>query len=150
MTRTVKDVSNVTTMGLMFQDATSFNQPLNNWNVSNVKTMVQMFDGATFFNQPLNNWNVSNVTNMEWMFSDASCFNQPLNKWNVSNVWRMDSMFSGARSFNQAKFIVGLCGARRVPRLYQEFGPSRSTAVHTGAARLADTSKRQEKTAASR
>ena len=140
----------MTDMKRMFQGAESFNQPLNNWNVSNVKTMVQMFDGATFFNQPLNNWNVSNVTDMSRMFAGATSFNQPINQWNVSNVWRMDSMFSGARSFNQAKFIVGLCGARRVPRLYQEFGPSRSTAVHTGAARLADTSKRQEKTAASR
>ena len=33
-------------MGLMFQDATSFNQPLNNWNVSNVTDMQLMFYNA--------------------------------------------------------------------------------------------------------
>ena len=43
----------------MFLNATSFNQPLNSWNVSNVRNMHQMFAGASSFNQPLNNWNVS-------------------------------------------------------------------------------------------
>ena len=45
-----------------------------------------MFEYATSFNQPLNKWNVSNVTYMNRMFEGASSFNQPLNKWNVSNV----------------------------------------------------------------
>ena len=62
------DVSNVTNMSRMFEDAESFNQPLNNWDVSNVTTMIDMFLGATSFNQPLNNWNVSNVTDMDSMF----------------------------------------------------------------------------------
>ena len=43
----------------MFDNATSFNQPLNKWDVSNVTAMWNMFSGATSFNQPLNNWNVS-------------------------------------------------------------------------------------------
>ena len=43
----------------MFNRATSFNQPLNNWDVSKVTSMESMFWGATSFNQPLNNWNVS-------------------------------------------------------------------------------------------
>ena len=37
-----------------------------------------MFNRATSFNQPLNKWNVSNVTNMACMFYGASSFNQPL------------------------------------------------------------------------
>ena len=37
-----------------------------------------MFLAATSFNQPLNKWNVSNVTNMKFMFLDARSFNQPL------------------------------------------------------------------------
>ena len=48
----------------MFEDATSFNQSLNQWNVSNVTTLAYMFYSATSFNQPLNNWDVSNVTTM--------------------------------------------------------------------------------------
>ena len=63
-----------------------FNQPLNNWNVSNVTNMYGMFNNAESFNQLLNNWNVSNVKDMRLMFSDATSFNQPLNNWNVSNV----------------------------------------------------------------
>ena len=43
-----------------------------------------MFDEAHSFNQPLNNWDVSNVTDMYAMFADAYSFNQPLNNWNDS------------------------------------------------------------------
>ncbi len=46
---------------LMFRDAISFNQPLENWNVYNVTDMFIMFWGASSFNQPLNNWNVSHI-----------------------------------------------------------------------------------------
>ena len=44
----------------------------------NVKIMYRMFDDATSFNQPLNNWDVSNVTYMDQMFEEATSFNQPL------------------------------------------------------------------------
>jgi surface protein len=94
------DVSNITTMESMFQQATNFNQPLTNWNVSNVTNMKLMFNFAESFNQPLNSWNVSNVTNMFAMFSSASSFNQPLNDWNVSKVTDMTFMFAGARAFS--------------------------------------------------
>ena len=33
---------------------------INNWDVSNVTDMGEMFNGATSFNQPLDNWSVSN------------------------------------------------------------------------------------------
>ena len=62
---------------------------------------MYVFDGATSFNQPLNNWNVSNVSAMESMFMGARSFNQPLNDWNVSKVTDMKAMFAYARSFNQ-------------------------------------------------
>ena len=89
----------------MFNDATSFDQPLNNWNVSSVTDMSGMFSGATSFNQPLSGWNVSSVTDMSGMFSSpffrATSFDQPLNDWDVSSVTDMSSMFSSATSFNQ-------------------------------------------------
>ena len=68
----------------MFSCATSFNQPLNNWDVSNVTDMTSMFNEAYSFNQPLNNWNVSNVTNMREMFYEAESFNQDLSSWNIN------------------------------------------------------------------
>lgn len=40
------DVSKVTDMSCMFAQATSFNQPLNSWDISNVKLKTRMFEGA--------------------------------------------------------------------------------------------------------
>ena len=86
----------------MFGGATSFNQPLNNWNVSKVKEMYGMFHEASSFNQPLNEWNVSNVADMSAMFKWATSFNQSLDEWDVSNdVTSMVGMFHHASSFNQ-------------------------------------------------
>ena len=93
-------LSNVVDMEGMFKFS-SFNQPLDKWNVSNVKDMSMMFDNAKSFNQPLNNWNVSNVTSISTMFRYASSFNQPLDNWDVSNVEYMNSLFYEAESFNQ-------------------------------------------------
>jgi surface protein len=55
----------------MFYKATSFNQPLNSWNVSNVTKTNSMFDGASAFNQNLSSWDVSNVENASLMFADV-------------------------------------------------------------------------------
>jgi surface protein len=95
------DVSSVTSMILMFRDTTNFNKPLDKWDVSSVTNMTGMFWGATNFNQPLDKWDVSNVTNMAVAFKNATNFNQPLDKWDVSNVSNMGGMFWGATSFNQ-------------------------------------------------
>ena len=65
----------------MFEDASSFNQPLDNWEVSNVMEMRGMFENAESFNQPLNNWHVASVHSIYdrgRMFAHASSFNQPL------------------------------------------------------------------------
>jgi surface protein len=94
--------SNIINIADLFCYATSFNQPLNNWNVSNVTNMFGMFTYTTKFNQPLNNWNVSNVTNMGYMFYYAASFNQDLNNWCVSNIPTMPTGFNTA-----ATFLVG-------------------------------------------
>ena len=49
-----------------------------------------MFYGSTF-NQPLNNWNVSNVENMSWMFAHQDDFQQDISNWDVSNVKYFES-----------------------------------------------------------
>ena len=41
-----------------------------------------MFNKATTFNQPLNSWDVSKVTDMHDMFMDAKAFDQDLSSWN--------------------------------------------------------------------
>jgi hypothetical protein len=57
----------------MFENASSFNQPLNNWDTQNVWGMSAMFRGASSFNQRLSNWNLSSVifSNLDEMLSGS-------------------------------------------------------------------------------
>jgi len=96
------NVSQVTDMRYMFHSASSFNQPLETWDVSRVTLMSSLFNNASSFNQPLNNWDISQVTDLYSMFYDASSFNQPLNNWDVALVKDMRFMFYQASSFNQS------------------------------------------------
>jgi surface protein len=124
------DTSNISSIIAIFQNCTTFNQPLDNWNLSNLNSTQGAFQGATSFNQDLGNWNLPNVitmastfngattfnnggspmisgwttsavTSMNGMFTSSSAFNQPIGSWNVSNVTDMNSMFFTALAFNQ-------------------------------------------------
>ena len=53
---------------------------MNDWRVDNVTDMGGMFRDASSFNQPLSDWRVDKV-DMEHMFVNTSSFNQPLNDW---------------------------------------------------------------------
>lgn len=99
----------------MFNSATSFNQPLNEWDTSNVRNMSFMFTRATSFNKPLNEWDTSNVTKMTLMFYNAESFDQLLDKWNISNVERprgISNIFggSGITRDNYCKLFKGAYG----------------------------------------
>ena len=95
------DVNSVVDMSQMFRNAENFNQPLNAWDVSAVANMTSMFEDAILFNQPVNSWDVSSVTLMESMFEAAETFNQPINDWNVASVTLFDAMFKDAIVFGQ-------------------------------------------------
>lgn len=95
------NVSNVTSMVSMFDNALKFNQNLNNWNVSNVTNMKNMFFECSEFNGNISSWDVSKVNDMNGMFSGCKNFNRNLSRWNVSNVTNMDSMFENCTVFNQ-------------------------------------------------
>lgn len=103
------DVSNVTNMNGLFEDASDFNEPLH-WNTSNVVKMSGMFSNCSSFNQELIYfdkttetwvpWNTINVTDMSYMFANCLTFNKPLNI-ETSNVVDMSGMFQGCNDFNQ-------------------------------------------------
>ncbi len=89
------NLSNVTSSRNMFYGATSFNDPIGDWDVSSITDMNSMFAYAYSFNQDLKNWNVSKVTDMSSMFKEAKSFNQDIGSWSVGNVRYMKSMFEG-------------------------------------------------------
>jgi surface protein len=95
-------------MSYLFQDKTSFNQDISNWDVSSVTDMSYMFyidfsidPPYSSFNAGIGSWDVSNVTDMSHMFENAIHFNQSLENWDVSGVLNMRYMFSTAINFNQ-------------------------------------------------
>jgi surface protein len=81
-----QDVSNVENFSKLFNNAKSFNQNLEAWNMAMASDLTSMFENATSFNQPLAAWNTSNVIFMDYTFAGATSFNQPLNGWNTSQV----------------------------------------------------------------
>jgi hypothetical protein len=90
----------------MFIEASSFNQPLNDWDVSSVLFFENMFSHASSFDQPLNDWNVSAAADMHNMFKGASSFNQDLCVWTSTSTTfpygKASNMFGGTRCTNTA------------------------------------------------
>ena len=95
------NLSKVSNMHAMFQDATVFNSNIGNWNTSNVNNMSATFLDASAFNKPIGTWNTSKVTNMNLMFGGATSFNQDIGIWDTSIVAYMNGTFQNATSFNQ-------------------------------------------------
>lgn len=95
------NLSKVTDMSSMFQDATAFDGDLSNWDVSTVTNMSYMFAGASLFNGNISEWKVYEVTNMSNMFNSAISFDSDISNWPVFKVTNMSSMFKDAISFNQ-------------------------------------------------
>ena len=96
------DLSQVTSMANMFEQAVHFNSPIGDWNVSQVTNMANLLNDAKDFNQPLSHWDTSQVTTMNNMFKVAKKFNQPIGDWNTSQVTNMSGMFNAATDFNQS------------------------------------------------
>ena len=100
------DMKNVDGMEIMFKNCTSFNQPLSNWgNARTGNNHANMFENCSIFNQDLSNWDMSESINTASMFIGCAAFNNGgsalINNWDTGSVTTMLSMFNGATSFNQ-------------------------------------------------
>ncbi|SMG13641.1 Por secretion system C-terminal sorting domain-containing protein [Marivirga sericea] len=99
------DLSLVTDMTGMFENAFNFNGNLSNWDFSAIEDMNLMFYNAIEFNGNLSEWNVSSVTNMQEMFAtdtgEPMAFNSNISSWDVGKVANMAFMFNEASLFNR-------------------------------------------------
>ncbi|MFK5854533.1 MAG: BspA family leucine-rich repeat surface protein, partial [Bacteroidota bacterium] len=89
----IPDLSSVTNMSQMFQNAVQANPDTSGWNTSTVTTMQVMFQNAIAANPDTSNWDTSAVTNMGFMFAGATLANPDVTGWDVTNVTSMAGMF---------------------------------------------------------
>jgi surface protein len=72
------DFSGTTDLSFAFANCSTLTTipNLENWDVSNVTNMQSLFQNAVSFNQDLSAWNISNVTNMTDMLSSVTLSNE--------------------------------------------------------------------------
>ena len=94
------DVSKVTNMSNMFENANAFTQDLSDWDTSSLTRLYRIFYTSNA-NPKVANWDVSRVTSMSEVFSHAYSFNQDISSWDVSSVTTMYELFYNAGKYNQ-------------------------------------------------
>jgi len=114
-TGSVWDVTKVTTFESMFEDARTFNKPINTWSFAATVVsggFVSMFKNAAAFNSAIFDIDATGtggdqtlVRSLESMFEGATAFNQLINTatggWQVTTATTFTNMFKNAASFNQ-------------------------------------------------
>lgn len=122
-------VDDVTDFSYVFKDAVNFNEAgIQNWRMDQAVSLRSMFQGATSFNQPLDHWNVSGVRDFSFMFEGAKQFAQTLD-WDTSAALTMRGMFANAsaHAVDFSSFDVS-----QVTDLSYMFQHSRVTAFNLG------------------
>ena len=79
--------SSVTDMDGAFNDRSAFNENISTWDLSNVTNTMHMFKGATSFNQPIGDWNT--LPSWLWlgMFNQlVILLISSIGNWNTSTV----------------------------------------------------------------
>ena len=94
------DVSLVTSLRELFDNAYKFNSDLSKWDVSGVTDMYKTFFNCGAFTSDLSGWDVSKVTTLYWTFRFNNVFNSDLSGWDVSKVTTLSNTFNGAWVFN--------------------------------------------------
>ena len=99
---------------------TPFNQNISGWNVTKVTNISGMFENAIAFNQDLSNWErttpgnestLTNVTNMTEMFLDATSQTfTSANNWDLSSLTSYENMFNntGISEKDMSKLLIDM------------------------------------------
>jgi hypothetical protein len=66
------DVSGVTDMNLLAQDALNFNPDIGGWTTTALSSCPQSFQRATSFNRDLSSWDITNCTSADSMYDGAT------------------------------------------------------------------------------
>jgi len=119
------DLSSVTTLIETFANANEFNQPLESWDVSKVNTMQDAFLKTYAFNQALVAWDTSMVTTLKGTFFQSG-FNQDISPWVISSVTIAEYMFYGISAFSQV-LCWDLSGMTSVHAMFDGSAGSTST-----------------------
>ena len=114
MKRAIDDCLEVTPQG---NCSTGPHGPIDKWDVSRVSNMEQLFQNATWFNIDLSWWDVSRVTTMRRMFYNANSFAQTLcGKLWVTSTATQVQMFDGS----SGSISTTICGTRSLD-LFRSF-----------------------------
>jgi surface protein len=91
--------------GMFYQS--SFNQPIGVWNTSNIVRMRQVFQNATSFDQDISNWQVTQVTDllnfMQSVTLSTANYDALLIAWDAQGAMS----YSGTVNFGGSKYTAG-------------------------------------------
>ena len=102
------NLAKVIDMEDMFYKCSSFNSPLEKWDMSHVQNLSGMFVNCTLFNQPLEKWDMSKVAGyygLNFILSGCLSFDQPLGTWKIRSFIRLEE--TGLSPENYSKTLVG-------------------------------------------
>jgi surface protein len=94
----IPNLANVKNMQDMFQTCYNLTTVPNigSWNVSEVTNMTSLFNNARKFNENISGWNTAKVVALTNTFNNAYAFNQNLGGWNVNSIGSNGINLSGS------------------------------------------------------
>ena len=111
----------------MFNQASTFNQNISNWNTAMATNTSFMFSDAELFNQDISGWDVSKVTNITNMFSGASAFNQDISGWTFDTpLTSLSALFRDANAFDQDLSSWDVSGVTSMSAMFDRSGMSKA------------------------